>query len=185
MVTNKPEAGSYFPSIHVKTLDNRDVLLTEPSSDPVLSDKAANHWTLIIVYRGQHCPICTNFLNALDTMSGRFLGIKVDIVAVSADSAEQLQANIDNDLQVTFPLLHGLQVDDMKRLGVYISDPMSNSETDHPFSEPALFVLNEKNQIQLIDIASGPWARPNIDQLFEGLTYARDNHYPIRGKHTD
>ncbi|GAA0854417.1 redoxin domain-containing protein [Aliiglaciecola litoralis] len=185
MLATKPEAGSQFPPILVKTLDNRETLLVDVNSDPANSNKNADWWKVVVVYRGQHCPICTNFLNALDSMYGRFQGIKVDIVAVSADSAVQLQENIDNDLQVSFPLFHSLQEADMKTLGLYISDPRSEAETDHAFAEPGLFVLNEKNQMQLIDIASGPFSRPNIDQLYEGLAYARENDYPIRGTHTN
>ncbi len=183
MMTLKPTAGADFPLIMVKTIDDRDVPLVDVNADAAAQKEDADSWTLVVIYRGQHCPICTNFLNALDTLYGRFLGIKTKVVAVSADSKAQLLKNMDNDLQVSFPVYYGLQLEDMKRLGVYISEPRDESETDHLFSEPALFVVNHKHQIQLVDIASGPFARPNLDQLLEGLSFARDNRYPIRGTH--
>lgn len=181
MSATKPQAGSVFPPIKVRTLDDQDRILGEVGNDPAGKKRASDHWILIVIYRGQHCPICTNFLNALDSLYGRFLGIKVDVVAVSADSKAQLLKNIDDDLQVSFPVYHSLKLEDIETLGLYISEPMSDKETDHKFAEPALFVLNNKNQIQLVNISSGPFARPNLDQLFEGLAFARDNAYPIRG----
>ena len=33
-------------------------------------------------------------------------------------------------------------VEQMQQLGVYISHPRSPQETDHPFAEPGLFVIN-------------------------------------------
>ncbi|GAB5381442.1 MAG: peroxiredoxin-like family protein [Aliiglaciecola sp.] len=185
MPTTKPTAGSQFPPVLVRTEDNREVMLVEVKSDPAESKRNSDEWTMVVVYRGQHCPLCTNFLNALETMSGSFMGIKVNIIAVSADSAEQLKKNKENDLVVSFPVFHSLQLDDMRNLGLYISKPRNENETDHPFAEPGLFVLNEKNQIQLVDISNGPVARPNIDQLYQGLKFVRENGYPIRGTFTE
>lgn len=185
MNTLKLSSGADFPDILVKTLDDKVVSLVRRTSDVYVEsqDENVHVWTLVIVYRGQHCPICTNFLNALDSLAGGFQGIQVNIVAVSADSKEQLQKNIEDDLSVSFPLYHSLALDDMKRLGLYISEPRGDSETDHLFAEPAMFVVNHRNKVQLLNISNGPFARPDVDQLLEGLRYARENEYPIRGTH--
>ena len=50
---------------------------------------ASNGWKMIIVYRGQHCPLCTNFLNALEQYLPELNEIGVDLVALSADSQTQ------------------------------------------------------------------------------------------------
>ncbi|WJG09671.1 redoxin domain-containing protein [Aliiglaciecola sp. LCG003] len=180
-MNSKPVAGSKFPPILVKTLEDTETLLVDVVYDPSEQSSKKGNWTMVVFYRGQHCPICRNFLNALDSLAGGFQGINVDIVAVSGDSKQQLEKNIEDDLDVSFPIYHSLQLAEMKNLGLYISEPVSDSETDHLFNEPALFVLNERNEIQLVDIASGPFSRPNLDQLLQGLTYARENDYPIRG----
>ncbi|MCV2883803.1 redoxin domain-containing protein [Aestuariibacter sp. AA17] len=181
MSAYKLRAGQQFPDIKVQSEDGRQVSLV-PTSDPS-SPSGSDRWTAVIFYRGQHCPICTNFLNEAETMVGRFQGIGVDLVAVSADSPQQLQKNRDDDLNVSFPIFTGLTVPQMEQLGLYISEPMSSSETDHMFNEPALMVVNSSNQIQLFDIANGPFLRPNLEQLIRGLSYARENKYPVRGTH--
>jgi peroxiredoxin len=169
-------AGSLFPSIMVKGLDGVEVELGK------ISDKA--DWRMVVVYRGKHCPLCTKYLNLLETYKDRIAKNGVEIVAVSADSKAQLEAHLD-DLQVSFPFYYGLTIEQMKSLGLYLSNPRSEKETDHVFSEPGLFVINEKNQIQLVDISNGPFARPEIGVLAGGLEFikAPENDYPIRGTH--
>ena len=71
----------------------------------------------------------------------------------------------------------------MNTLGLYISDPRSEKETDHPFAEPGVFVTNAKGEIQIIDISNAPFARPELEALANGLSFIRKNDYPIRGTH--
>ena len=106
----------------------------------------------------------------------------MDFVAVSGDSADQLKAHLDK-LEVSFPFLYGLSIDQMNALGLYISHPRSEQETDHPFPEPGLFVINEKGQVQVVDISNNPFVRPALSQLVSGLSWIKnpENNYPIRG----
>lgn len=71
----------------------------------------------------------------------------------------------------------------MQELGLYISVPRSEKETDHPFAEPGLFVVNDKNEVQVVDISNASFARPELETLVSGLRFIRDpeNNYPIRG----
>lgn len=167
-------AGSLFPSLMVKGLDGVDIELGK------ISEKA--DWRMVIVYRGKHCPLCTKYLNLLETFKEKIEANGVEIVAVSADSKTQLEAHL-NDLDISFPIYYGLTIEQMQTLGLYISNPRSEKETDHPFSEPGLFVINEKKQVQVLDISNGPLARPEIGILAGGLEFikAPENDYPIRG----
>ena len=167
-------AGSLFPSLMVKGLDGVDIELGK------ISEKA--DWRMVVVYRGKHCPLCTKYLNLLETFKEKIEANGVEIVAVSADSKTQLEAHL-NDLDISFPIYYGLTIEQMQTLGLYISNPRTEKETDHPFSEPGLFVINEKNQVQVLDISNGPLARPEIGILAGGLEFikAPENDYPIRG----
>lgn len=106
----------------------------------------------------------------------------VDIIAVSGDSKAQLESHLDK-LDIEFPIAYGLTVEQMKTLGLYISEPRSEKETDHPFAEPAVFVINAEGDIQIIDISNAPFSRPELAALANGLSFIRDNDYPIRGTH--
>ncbi|MUK43878.1 redoxin family protein [Aliivibrio fischeri] len=174
MTTHKFIAGDVFPTIQLPTLDNNLINLSEPQNGA--------DWKLVVVYRGKHCPLCTRYLNELETLKSRFLALGVDIVAVSADSEAQLTSHMAQ-LSVSFPIAYGLTIEQMQMLGLYISEPRSEQETDHIFAEPGLFVINEKEQVQVIDISNGPFVRPDLNVLLSGLEFIRnpENNYPIRG----
>ena len=69
----------------------------------------------------------------------------------------------------------------MRALGLYISEPRSPRETDRPFPEPALFVVNPQGNIQIIDISNAPFARPDLNAVLKGLKFIQEKQYPIRG----
>lgn len=183
---NKLAAGSVFPTITATTLAGDTITLGTPRADKV-SD-ALPAWQLVIVYRGQHCPVCSSYLTELTHHIEALAEVSVDVVAISGDSKEQAENHINrNDKHhietPNFPLAYGLRVEDMQKLGVYISEPRSEKETDHPFSEPALFVVNDKGTVQLVDYSNAPFLRPDLKTLAGGLKFIRnpENNYPIRG----
>ncbi len=173
--TQKPQAGSKFPDIEVTMLNGDTKSLGKPEN--------GHDWKLVVIYRGQHCPICTKYLNQLETVKKSFYDAGVDIIAISADSKEQLESHLEEKIDIDFPIAYGLTVEQMDTLGLYISDPRSEKETDHPFAEPATFVINADGNIQIIDISNAPFARPELESLASGLSFIRENDYPIRGTH--
>lgn len=170
----KLKAGDDFPSLTATRLDGTTVTLGVPKGEAT--------WQAVFVYRGKHCPLCTQYLNELETYKQAFADAGVDILAVSADAKHQLEAHLEK-LTISFPIAYGLSEDAMKTLGLYISIPRSEQETDHHFAEPGLFVVNEKGQLHVVDISNNPFVRPELGALTRGLAWIRnpDNHYPIRG----
>ena len=75
-----------------------------------------------------------------------------------------------------------MSIDDMRQLGLYISEPRSPEETDRPFAEPAVFVVNAAAETQIIDISNSPFARPDLKSLLKGLQFIVSKDYPIRGR---
>ena len=174
MQTTKLHAGDRFPDLPVRDDGNKTVDISKPTGDA--------DWQMVVVYRGRHCPMCTKFLNSLAQFRQRLLDIGVDVAAVSADSKEQLQEHLGR-LDVNFPLYHGLTLEQMQQLGLYISVPRSEQETDHNFPEPGLFVINGDGDLQVVDLSNNPFARPDLEIFVSGLEWIRnpENNYPIRG----
>lgn len=174
MFTNKLHPGSPFPTILVFDEDGETVDLAEK--------QAGSNWKMVVVYRGKHCPLCTKYLNELEQYVADLGKIGVDIIAVSGDSQSQLREHLAQ-LSVSFPFACGLTEEQMKTLGLYISLPRSANETNHNFSEPGLFMINEEGNIQVVDISNNPFCRPQIEALVSGLKWIKDpaNNYPIRG----
>lgn len=98
-VSVKLSAGSNFPTMSANTLDGNTIALGRTHHDAI--------WQMIVVYRGQHCPLCTKFLNRLEEFKTRLLKIGLDIVAVSADSRAQVEAHKEK-LTTSFPIAYGL-----------------------------------------------------------------------------
>jgi peroxiredoxin len=171
---SKPQAGGTFPKVEVHQLGGDTMTLGVPGG--------GHDWQMVVVYRGLHCPLCKKYLAQLDELAGEFHALGVDVVTVSGDPIEKAQAMID-ETKVKFPVGWGLTVDQMNTLGLYVSDPRSPQETDRPFAEPGLFVVNAEGNIQLVDISNAPFARPDLQSLLGGLKFVRGNDYPVRGTH--
>ncbi|NQY89500.1 MAG: AhpC/TSA family protein [Colwellia sp.] len=174
--TKKVHAGSTFPALTTTLLNGEKISLGKPRNGA--------DWQLVVVYRGRHCPLCTKYLNQLETFKEKLLATGVDLVAVSGDSKVQLESHL-TQLDVSFSLAYGLSVEQMKELGLYISDPRSPQETDHAFAEPGVFVVNSEGKIQLVELSNNPFVRPELQALVNGLVWIRnpDNNYPVRGMH--
>ncbi len=175
MMTSKLHAGDEFPSLPVHNRGGDVVDISQPTNGA--------DWQMVVVYRGRHCPLCTKFLNGLAGYRQRLRDIGIDIAAVSADSQEQLEEHLDRLGEVNFPLHYGLSPEQMQNLGVYVSIPRSEQETDHNFAEPGLFVVNAEGGLQVVDYSNNPFARPDLETLVSGLEWIRnpENNYPIRG----
>lgn len=121
-------------------------------------------------------------MTQLDDLKQKFFDVGVDIVAVSADGETKARAHV-GDMGLSFPVAYDLSIQQMKDLGLYISHPRSPEETDKPFSEPGIYVINEKGQVQVTDISNAPFSRPELEPFAWGLGFIRDpaNNYPIRG----
>jgi peroxiredoxin len=137
-------------------------------------------WRVLVVYRGKHCPRCKTYLNTLDGLLELFRAAGVGVAAVSADPEEKARASVaENGWR--FPVAYGMTVEQMRTLGLYISEPRSPQETDRPFAEPGLFAINPDNKAQVVDISNAPYSRPELVGLLSGIKFAIENKLPVRG----
>ncbi|MDD9158529.1 redoxin domain-containing protein [Aliivibrio sp. S4TY2] len=172
--------GDEFPKIRLPIFNGYMIRNTADIGTP----QKVGDWKMVIIYRGEHCPLCTNYLNEIEKYKDDFIKLGVDIIAVSADNMMQVHEH-SKKLSVTYPIAHGMKVGHMMRLGLYISMPRVKpdgmNETDHVFSEPALFVVNAEGRVQIVEVSNAPFARPDIRAILSGIKFIRENNYPIRG----
>ena len=170
MTPTKMIAGAAFPDLSWPTVDGGAV-------EPALGTGCR----ILVVYRGQHCPLCKGYLKTLNEMLGDFKAAGFAVSVLSADSRDQAKGDAEK-YRWNFPVAYGLSADQMRRLGLYISTPLSPQETDHDFPEPGLFVINPQGQAQIIDISNAPFARPDLKSLLGGLQFVVARDYPVRGR---
>ncbi|MFL4470931.1 redoxin domain-containing protein [Tateyamaria armeniaca] len=140
---------------------------------------ARDRWTMLFVYRGKHCPRCKRFLNKLDAALPAWTA-QMDVVVVSADTQDKAQAD-KAEFGWGFDLAYGLSEAQMRDLGLYVSDPLSEAETTDRFAEPGAFGIRPDGTLMLVDISNGPAARPDLEELLDGMTFNIENNRPVRG----
>ncbi len=176
MTSQKLSTGEPFPDLNLNLIDGQESLISKSSGEFT--------WKLLIVYRGKHCPLCTRYLIELNNILDDLNELDVDVIAVSADSKEKAMAHLA-EINPRYDVAYGLTVEQMQKLGLYISGPRNGMNVDAPFAEPGLFVINERNQLQLIDISNVPFARPSLQSILNGLRFLREmtRSFPINGSY--
>lgn len=174
MTSIKLAAGETFPDSKIARLGGGDLTLGKPSG--------SHDWQMVVVYRGKHCPYCSRYLQELEPLVPRLNAIGIDVVAISADSLDRAEPHIEK-LGVDLAIGYDLSIDQMKAMGLYISEPRSDAESPRPFAEPGLFVINTDGTLQVTDLSNGPFVRPHLETLVGGLEFIRnpEHNYPIRG----
>lgn len=170
MTGTKPSVGEKIDPFSLPTADGDGSLSIGDPKD---------RWTMLFVYRGRHCPRCKRYLNKLNAVLQSWTEM-MDVVVVSADPKDKALADRE-EFGWTFDLCFGLTEAQMRGLGLYVSDPLSEAETTHVFAEPGAFAIRPDGTLMLVDISNGPAARPDLEELLDGMTFNIENNRPVRG----
>ena len=165
----KPNVGAPITPMQFTTVDGGPITIGGPK----------DRWTLLVVYRGKHCPRCKRYLNKFNAMLSDWTAL-MDVVVVSADSLAKAQLD-KAEFGWEFDLCYGLTEPQMRSLGLYVSDPLSGAETTTRFAEPGTFAIRPDGTLMLVDISNGPASRPDLDELLDGIRFNIENDRPVRG----
>lgn len=113
-------------------------------------------------------------------MKDDFEKLQVQIVAVSTDPEEKA-SKFAADAGLDFEVAYGLGVDQARSLGLYISTPLGDAETDQPFAEPGLFFIRPDGGLHFAEISSAPFCRPDLEMIRMGVGVIQEKDYPARG----
>lgn len=169
-MSHKPRVGEIIEAFDISSVNN---------DEPITIGGTKERWTMLVVYRGRHCPRCKRYLNKLNDMLSSWTDV-MDVFVISADTKEKALADRE-EFGWNFELGYGLTVDRMRELGLYVSEPLSEAETTDLFSEPGTFVIRPDGSLMLVDISNGPAARPDLDELLDGMKFNINNDRPVRG----
>lgn len=152
----------------------------------VLSAQAPQAFTLIVFYRGLHCPVCRAYLSELNRLHSEFAARGVTVVAVSSDTPDRAaQAVADWHLD-HLTVGHSLPLEEARRWGLYVSSSRGKTSIgiDEParFSEPGIFLVRPDGTLYFATVQTMPFARPHFDELLKAIEFALKNNYPARGE---
>jgi len=170
MTTPKPNVGAQIIETSFPSVEDQETFTIGNKKE---------RWTMLFVYRGKHCPRCKRYLNKLNDALSSWTEV-MDVVVVSADTQEKARADKE-EFGWTFDLGYGLSEKQMRDLGLYISEPLSEAETTGLFAEPGAFAIRPDGSLMLVDISNGPAARPDLEELLDGMKFNIDNDRPVRG----
>lgn len=151
-----------------------------------LSDQKPEHFTMIVFYRGLHCPICSRYLKDLNSRVEDFAKRGVEVVAVSTDDADRAnRAKADWGLD-KLALGFGVSIETARAWGLYISTSRGKTsigiEEPATFAEPGIFIIRPDGTLYFVTIQSMPFARPSFQELLGAIDFAIEKNYPARGE---
>jgi peroxiredoxin len=160
------------PALSVSTL----------KGDWSLAAQAAENMTMVIFYRGLHCPVCKSYLQKLEGLVDQYEAAGFSILAVSMDSEDRARQSVaDWDLS-KIQIGYGLSESDARNWGLYISSAIKDGEAEI-FCEPGTFWIRPDGRLYLADVSNMPWARPDLEFLFSKIPFVVEKGYPARGTH--
>jgi peroxiredoxin len=146
-----------------------------------LADQRPRTFTMVLFFRGLHCPLCQAQLRELDGRLDELAERGVEVIAISGDSAERGERTRDEWGLKRLRLGFGIGEPTMRRWGLFVSHAVKDGEPAM-FSEPGLFLVDPVGKVFYGAIASAPWGRPHLDDILHGIDYASAHDYPARGE---
>ncbi|MEX2128429.1 MAG: peroxiredoxin-like family protein [Xanthobacteraceae bacterium] len=151
-----------------------------------LASENPKNFSLVVFYRGLHCPVCRRYLGELDPKIDEFEKRGVNVVAISSDNEERAEkAKRDWELPI-MRVGHDLPLETARSWGLYISTSRGKTSAgiEEPplFSEPGLFLVRPDNTLYYGSVQTMPFARPHFTELLAAVDFALDRNYPARGE---
>ncbi|MDP3520101.1 MAG: peroxiredoxin-like family protein [Hydrogenophaga sp.] len=150
-----------------------------------LADDAAPQFSLVVFYRGLHCPICLKYLLELGRLQPEFDKRGVKVIALSSDGQERAQLMADKLNAPGLRIGHDLSLAQAREWGLYISASRGKTsigiEEPALFSEPGVFIVRPDGTLYYGAVQTMPFARPHFDELLAALDFAIEKNYPARG----
>ena len=146
-----------------------------------LAQSTPGAFTMLVAYRGLHCPICKLYLRDLDRRLTEFQAIGVTAVAMSTDTQERAEQSKAEWGIEHLPIAYGLGIEQARSWGLYISAGIKDGEPSL-FAEPGLFVIRPDQTLYASSIQTMPFARPSLSDILTGLKFVAEKNYPARGE---
>lgn len=163
-----------------QTVPELDLPLAGGGRFSLSAEKPAN-FTMLVAYRGLHCPICKTYLRDLNSRIADFEAAGVGVVAMTSDDDDRAtKAKTEWGLD-KLRLAYGLPIELGREWGLFVSHGISKNEPAE-FVEPGLFLVKPDLTLYAASIQTMPFARPGFPDVLGAIQFVTKNNYPARGE---
>jgi peroxiredoxin len=167
------------PSLIVDTVSSGTFELTNDNSE---------FGTLVVFYRGLHCPICATYLKELERLTPEFEERGLKTIAISSDGEDRARQMAEKVGANSLRFGYGLPLAVAKEWGLYISTSRGTTsigiEEPAHFSEPGVFLVRADGTLYFASVQTMPFVRPHFKEMVGALDFVKANDYPGRGEYT-
>lgn len=140
------------------------------------------HFTMIVFYRGYHCPICKNQLTDLLAKKEDFAAAGVNVVVASSNPQDLAEKTVEEWGLQGLDVGHSVDLADALEWGLHLSAGREGTAEPEVFSEPGLFLVRSDGTLYFSSIQTMPFARPQFSDILGAAKFVIDKDYPARGE---
>lgn len=152
-----------------------------------LAKEKPGQFTLVVFYRGLHCPVCAAYLGELSRLMPEYEARGVAPIAISSDGGERAHQMAEKIKAESLRFGHSLPLETARAWGLAISTSRGKTsigiEEPPLFSEPGLFLIKPDGTLYYGAIQTMPFARPHFDELLKAIDFVVAKDYPARGEY--
>jgi len=151
-----------------------------------LNTETPDKFSLIVFYRGLHCPQCRKQLTDLESKLPEFEKRGVSVVAISPDDKERGEKTKPEWGLKNLRIGYGLSMNTARAFGLWISTSRGKTsagiEETSLFNEPGLFLIKPDRTLYCASVQTMPFARPHFADLLTAIDFVTEKNYPARGE---
>lgn len=151
----------------------------------VFAEEKPQRFTMVVFYRGLHCPICRRYLSELEALLPEFDRRGVSVFAASSDARDRAEQAKSGWGLANLRVAYGLSIEDARKWGLYVSRSKGATSTGvvEPdlFSEPGLFIVRPDGNLYWGTTSTMPFGRPHFNEMLQSLDFVISKDYPARG----
>jgi peroxiredoxin len=152
-----------------------------------LQSESPQNFSLIVFFRGLHCPLCIKYLKELGQLLPDLAQRGVSVIAISSDNEDRALEMAEKVGISDLRFGYDLHLNVAKDWGLYISEGIGKTsigvEEPKRFAEPGVFLIRPDKTLYYGAVQTMPFARPSFADLLLAIDFAISKNYPARGEY--
>ena len=151
-----------------------------------LAEQKPQNFTMVVFYRGLHCPICHRYTSELNGMIEDYNKRGVSTVIASTDAKDRAAEAKEKWGLPKLTVGYGVSIDKAREWGLYVSTSRGKTSAgiEEPplFAEPGIFLVKPDTTLYWASVSTMPFARPHFADIAGAIDFAVSKNYPARGE---